>query len=196
MAGPLFFASQCLPAIDQLSPSKERRPLWSQQTTSQQVSPCMLQMFMEKYNPEATNFTKNPEKYIRWSVAEVQRLIAEDLFEARVSHHYQSLLLLLTELVNTKHRPYQQEPWLTNRIPCKLSLTNGGPVGVFCTTDIIIIIVTRFSCLEAGCVCRQAAAEAAKILPLVGLARSKQDPINRGHGAQYLTGPRQPGPFT
>ncbi len=28
--------------------------------------------------------------------------------------------------------------------------------------------------------------KAATILPLVGLARSKQDPINRGHGAQYL----------
>ena len=31
--------------------------------------------------------------------------------------------------------------------------------------------------------------EAAKCLPLVGLARSKQDPINRGHGAQYLYRP-------
>jgi hypothetical protein len=30
---------------------------------------------------------------------------------------------------------------------------------------------------------------AAKILPLVGLARSKQDPINRGHSAQYLYRP-------
>ena len=29
-----------------------------------------------------------------------------------------------------------------------------------------------------------AAVKAAKILPLVGLARSKQDPINCGHGAQ------------
>ena len=28
--------------------------------------------------------------------------------------------------------------------------------------------------------------KAAIILPLVGLARSKQDPINRGHGAQFL----------
>ncbi len=28
--------------------------------------------------------------------------------------------------------------------------------------------------------------KAAIILPLVGLARSKQDPINGGHGAQYL----------
>ena len=42
---------------------------------------------------------------------------------------------------------------------------------------------------EARCVCRQAAVKAAKILPLDGLARSKQDPINRGHGAQYLYHP-------
>jgi hypothetical protein len=65
----------------------------------------MLQMFMEKYNPEATNFTKNPEKYIRWSVAEVQRLIAEDLFEARVSRQLPIITIVLPELVNTKHRP-------------------------------------------------------------------------------------------
>jgi hypothetical protein len=69
------------------------------------VSLCMLQMFMEKYNPEATNFTKNPEKYIRWSVAEVQRLIAEDLFEARVSRQLPIITIVLPELVNTKHRP-------------------------------------------------------------------------------------------
>ena len=31
--------------------------------------------------------------------------------------------------------------------------------------------------------------KAAIILPLVGLARSNQDPINRGHGAQYLYRP-------
>ena len=42
---------------------------------------------------------------------------------------------------------------------------------------------------EVRCVCRQAAVKAAKILPLDGLARSKQDPINRGHGAQYLYRP-------
>ena len=53
----------------------------------------------------------------------------------------------------------------------------------------IIIIITSFSCLEARCVCRQAAVKAAKILPLVGLARSKQAPINRRHGAQYLYRP-------
>ena len=29
-------------------------------------------------------------------------------------------------------------------------------------------------------------AKPAEILSLVGLARSKQDPVNRGHGAQYL----------
>ncbi len=31
--------------------------------------------------------------------------------------------------------------------------------------------------------------KAAIILPLVGLARSKQDPVNRVHGAQYLYRP-------
>ena len=54
---------------------------------------------------------------------------------------------------------------------------------------ITVINITRFSCLEARCVCRQAAVKAAKILPLVGLTRSKQDPITRGHGAQYLYRP-------
>ena len=33
---------------------------------------------------------------------------------------------------------------------------------------------------------------AAKILPLVGLARSKQNANNCGHSAQYYTAPRQP----
>ena len=37
----------------------------------------------------------------------------------------------------------------------------------------------------ARCVCRQAA-DKAKTLLLVGLARSKQEPIKRGHGAQYF----------
>jgi hypothetical protein len=56
---------------------------------------------------------------------------------------------------------------------------------------IIIIIITRFSRLlgEARCVRRQAAVKAARILTLVGLASFKQDPINRGHGAQYLYRP-------
>jgi hypothetical protein len=31
--------------------------------------------------------------------------------------------------------------------------------------------------------------KAATFLPFVGLARSKQDPINRGHGAQYIYRP-------
>ena len=56
--------------------------------------------------------------------------------------------------------------------------------------------ITRFSCLEARCVCRQAAVKAAKILPLVGLARYKQDPINRGHDAQYLYRPQPAGAET
>ena len=37
---------------------------------------------------------------------------------------------------------------------------------------------------------RPADRKAAKFLPLVGLARSKQDPVNRrGHGSQYLYRP-------
>jgi hypothetical protein len=36
--------------------------------------------------------------------------------------------------------------------------------------------------------------KAAKCLPLVGLARSKHDPINRGHGAQYMNRPPPAGP--
>jgi hypothetical protein len=55
---------------------------------------------------------------------------------------------------------------------------------------------TGFLPKEAGCVCRQAAVMAAKILPLVGLARFKQDPINRGHGAQYLYRPSPDGATT
>jgi hypothetical protein len=41
----------------------------------------------------------------------------------------------------------------------------------------IVIIITPFSCLEARCVCRQAAVKAAKNLPLVGLAIVKMLPI-------------------
>ena len=53
---------------------------------------------------------------------------------------------------------------------------------------IIIIIITRFSCRRQlqGASADKLHVKAAKFLPLVGLARSKQDPINRGHGAQYL----------
>ncbi len=57
---------------------------------------------------------------------------------------------------------------------------------------IIIMIIYYYYTLflpEARCVCRQAAVEAATILPLDGLARSKQDQINGGHGAQYLYRP-------
>ena len=40
-------------------------------------------MFMERYNPDAANFTKNPDKYVKFSVQDVTRLIMEDLFEAK-----------------------------------------------------------------------------------------------------------------
>ena len=46
------------------------------------MSGC-VQMFMERYNPDAANFTKNPEKYIKFSVQDVARLIMDDLFEAK-----------------------------------------------------------------------------------------------------------------
>ena len=59
---------------------------------------------------------------------------------------------------------------------------------MFCSTD-INIIKSHFPCLEARCVCRQAAVKAAKIPRLVGLDRFKQDPINGGHGAQYFYHP-------
>ncbi len=48
------------------------------------------------------------------------------------------------------------------------------------------LLLHAFPAKRQGASCRQAAVKAATILPLVGLARSKQDPINRGHGAQYL----------
>ena len=67
-----------------------------------------------------------------------------------------------------------------------------APIGL-CGTKTVVII-TRFSCLEARCVRRQAALKAAKILALVELARSKQDPIKRGHSAQYLYRPLPAGP--
>jgi hypothetical protein len=38
--------------------------------------------------------------------------------------------------------------------------------------------------------------KAASFLPLVGLARPKQDPINRGYGAWYLYHPHQPEPHS
>ena len=50
----------------------------------------------------------------------------------------------------------------------------------------IIIVIIRFSCRRQGASADKLRVKAAKFLPLVGLARSKQDPINRGHGAQYL----------
>jgi hypothetical protein len=40
----------------------------------------------------------------------------------------------------------------------------------------IIILITRFSCLEVRCVCRQAAVKAAKILPLVRTRRIQARP--------------------
>ncbi len=62
-------------------------------------------------------------------------------------------------------------------------------VGVSCEGHISLYYYYYYCTLflpAARCVCRQAAVKAAKILLLDGFARSKQDPINRGHGAQCL----------
>ncbi len=55
---------------------------------------------------------------------------------------------------------------------------------------VIIVTITCFSYQEARCVLqKRCSLKAATILPLVGLDRSRQDPINRGHGAQLLHRP-------
>ncbi len=54
---------------------------------------------------------------------------------------------------------------------------------------IIIIVITRFSCRRQGASADKLHVKAAKFLLLLGLARSKQDAINRGHGAQYVHRP-------
>ena len=76
---------------------------------------------------------------------------------------------------------------LSGRMPCS-SLTPKSftvPCRCYC-----ISIITRCFCQKRqGSSCRQAAVKAAKFRPLVRLARSKQDPINRGHGAQFLHSP-------
>ncbi len=62
---------------------------------------------------------------------------------------------------------------------------------VFFTSKFIIIIITSFSCRRQGASADKLHVKAAKFLPRVGLSRSKQDPINPGHGAQYLYHPPQ-----
>ncbi len=52
--------------------------------------------------------------------------------------------------------------------------------------NLVLFTITRFSCRRQGASADKLHVKAARFLPLVGLARSKQDPINRGHGAQYL----------
>ena len=59
-----------------------------------------------------------------------------------------------------------------------------------------LFIITRFSCRRQGASADKLHVKAAKFLPLVGLARSKQDLFNRGHGAQYLYRPPPAGALT
>ncbi len=52
------------------------------------------------------------------------------------------------------------------------------------------MFLTNFSCLEARYVLQTSCSQRLpQFYPLLALARSKQDPINRGHGAQYLYRP-------
>ncbi len=54
----------------------------------------------------------------------------------------------------------------------------------------LVTVITRFSCQEARCALYyKLQHKGCQISPLDGLARSKQDSINRGHGAQYLYRP-------
>ncbi len=57
------------------------------------------------------------------------------------------------------------------------------------TRIIIITFIARFSCQRQGASADKLHVKAAKFLPLVGLTIFKQDPIYRGHDAQYLYRP-------
>ena len=69
-------------------------------------------------------------------------------------------------------------------------------VGIIVIIIIIIILLHDSSANLAfemhGASADKLHVRAPSFLLLVGLARSKQDPINRGHGAQYLYRPASP----
>jgi hypothetical protein len=56
------------------------------------------------------------------------------------------------------------------------------------TCKLLLLLLHAFPAKEARCVLQldKLQVKVAKFLPLIGLARSKQEPINREHGAQYL----------
>ena len=64
------------------------------------------------------------------------------------------------------------------------------------TDSSVILILTPFSCRRQGASADKLHVKAAKFLPLVGLARSKQDPINHKHGAQCFHRPPPAGKFS
>ena len=75
------------------------------------------------------------------------------------------------------------------------SLRNARPsiLSITCTHETAntqyYYYTTRFSLPRGEVHLQTSCSEDCTILPLVGHARSKQDPINRGHGAQYLYRP-------
>ena len=54
---------------------------------------------------------------------------------------------------------------------------------------VLLLLLHAFPAKRQGASCKQAAVKGCHNPPLVGLAISKQDPTNRGHGAQYLYRP-------
>ena len=60
--------------------------------------------------------------------------------------------------------------------------------------NITVLFLHAFTARRHGAFADKLQIELANFLPLVGLARSKQDPVNNGHGAQYSHRICQPGP--
>jgi hypothetical protein len=81
--------------------------------------------------------------------------------------------------------PLCQLGWIT-----KQQLNSNSHSG---RSPLFIIIITRFSCLEARCVSRQAAVKAAKMLPLLDSPDPSKTQSTVGTVLSIYTAPRQPG---
>ncbi len=72
----------------------------------------------------------------------------------------------------------------------------GIPKHIDFIISIVINIIRRIPCQGKVRPADKLQVKAATILHLVGLARSTQDPINRGHGAEYFFRPPPAGVST
>ena len=77
----------------------------------------------------------------------------------------------------------------SQHMPAVEGLLSGIPQVRLPDTQYHSCCYTLFLPKEARCVCRRAASKGCRILPLVGLASSKQYTITRGHVAQLLYRP-------